>query len=150
MRTSSLLAAFAAGVVVTASFGALALQLSTKPTVTPFEKVEHRIAPSNKADVRILAHGTHAFLGQLRMDAGAKVPAHRDASEEYIYVLQGAGRITINGQAHDIAAGTSVYMPVNAEVSFQNGDKEMIALQVFAGPESAKKYDAWRKVATPK
>ena len=36
-----------------------------------------------------------------------------------------------------------LFMPANAEVSFQNGEAEMLALQVFAGPDPAKKYDAW-------
>ena len=84
------------------------------------------------------------------MDPGASVPEHRDASEEYVYVLQGSGTITIDGKAQHIGPGTTVYMPANAKVSYQNGAKEMVALQVFAGTESAKKYEAWKLVgATP-
>ena len=148
MRHSSLLAGFVAGVLVTASVSALALQMSHESTVLSFEKAEHRVAPSNKANVRILAHGTKAFLGHLRMDPGAAVPEHRDASEEYIYVLQGRGKLTIDDHEHTIAPGTAVFMPANAKVSYQNGDKEMVAIQVFAGPESAKKYAKWKQVAT--
>jgi quercetin dioxygenase-like cupin family protein len=150
MRTSSVLAGFVAGALVTACFGALALQMSNEATVQSFDKAEHRVAPTNKADVRVLAHGTKAFVGHLRMDPGAAVPEHRDASEEYIYVLQGAGRITIDDRAHDLIPGMAVFMPANAKVSFQNGDKEMVAIQVFAGPESAKKYAKWKRVQTPK
>lgn len=146
MRTSALLAGFVAGVLITASFGALALQMSHKSSVQAFEKAEHRIAPSNKANIRVLAHGTKAFLGHLRMDPGASVPEHRDVSEEYIYVLQGSGTITIDDKAHQLAPGTAVFMPSNAKVSYQNGDKEMVAIQVFAGPESAKKYAQWKQV----
>ena len=146
MRTSSLLAAFVAGSLVTASFGALALQMSNTTTVQAFDKAEHRIAPTNKADIRILAHGTQAFVGHLRMDPGASVPKHRDVSEEYIYVLQGSGRITIDGRSHELKPGSAAFMPANAEVSFQNGDTEMVAIQVFAGPESAKKYLKWKQV----
>lgn len=150
MRKSLLLSSFLLGGLVTASVGALALQMSNVATVQTFDKAEHRIAPSNKADIRVLAHGTKAFVGHLRMDPGAAVPEHQDISEEYIYVLRGSGRITIDGQPHDISPGTGIFMPSNAKVSFQNGDQEMVAIQVFAGPESAKKYNKWRQVASPK
>ena len=150
MRTSSLLAGLMLGILLTVCVGALALQMSHKATVTSFDEAQHRVAPSNKANIRILAQGTKAFLGHLRMDPGASVPEHRDASEEYVYVLQGSGTITIDGKAHPIGPGTTVYMPANAKVSYQNGAKEMVALQVFAGTESAKKYEAWKLVgATP-
>ena len=150
MRTSSLLAGVLLGALLTVTIGALALQMSHKATVTPFEAAQHRIAPSNKANIRVLAMGTKAFVGHLRMDPGASVPEHRDVSEEYVYVLQGTGTITIDGKAQTIAPGTTIYMPANAKVSYQNGPKEMVALQIFTGTESAKKYDAWKLVgATP-
>ena len=104
------------------------------------------MAPSNKANVRVLAHGSNAFIGHLRMDPGASVPEHRDVSEEYIYVLQGSGTITIDGKDHQLAPGMTVFMPSNAKVGYKNGPKEMVAIQVFAGTESAKKYDAWKQV----
>ena len=150
MRTSSLIAAFLAGVLVTASFGAFALQRAHETTVISFDKAEHRVAPSNKADVRVLAHGTKAFLGHLRMDPGAAVPEHRDTSEEYIYILQGSGQLTIDDRTHQISAGSAVFMPANAKVSFQNGDKQLVAIQVFAGPESANKYAKWKQVGLRK
>jgi quercetin dioxygenase-like cupin family protein len=150
MRNSSLLTGVLLGVLLTLSFGALALQMSRKATVLSFDQAEHRVAPSNKANIRVLAHGAHAFVGHLRMDPGASVPVHRDASEEYIHVLQGAGTITIDGRAHALTPGATVYMPANAKVSYQNGAKEMVAIQIFAGIESAKKYAAWKLVgATP-
>jgi quercetin dioxygenase-like cupin family protein len=64
-------------------------------------------------------------------------------TEEYIHVLRGTGTITIDGIQHEIAPGTTIYMPANARVSFDNGDEPMTAIQVFAGPAPADKYDAW-------
>ena len=32
---------------------------------------------------------------------GAAVPEHRDATEEYIYVLEGSGRMVIDGKTYD-------------------------------------------------
>ena len=146
MRTTTFLSGAIFGALVTLSCAALALQMNHKTTVTPFEAAAHRIAPSNKANVRVLAHGANAFVGHLRMDPGASVPEHRDVSEEYIYVLQGTGTMTIDGKTHEIRPGTTVFMPANAKVSYVNGPREMVAIQVFAGPESAKKYEAWKAV----
>ena len=150
MRASTVLTffvAFSLGAIITASLSSHAM----KPTptsrwqVVPLKKAERRVAPSGKASVQILARGGRAFLGLLKMDAGAKVPTHQDASEEYIHVLEGHGTITINGRKSKIAAGTTIYMPSKAQVSYENGSKPMVAIQVFAGTESAAKYDRWKK-----
>jgi quercetin dioxygenase-like cupin family protein len=100
-------------------------------------------APSGKARIKMLARGENAFIGMLRMEAGAAVPEHQDATEEYIVVVEGSGRITIDGQSRELSAGDAVFMPAEATVSYQNGDAPMKALQVFAGPEPAKKYQKW-------
>lgn len=113
------------------------------PPVTAAAQAERRVAPSGQARVTILARGLEAFVARLEMDPGAAVPEHRDATEEYIHVLQGAGTITIDDVAYPLATGDTVYMPAEAKVSFQNGDAPLVGLQVFAGPEPAAKYDAW-------
>ncbi|MCX4247286.1 cupin domain-containing protein [Paraliomyxa miuraensis] len=113
------------------------------PPVTPAARAERRIAPNGKARVTILARGLEAFVARLEMDPGAAVPEHRDATEEYIHVLEGSGTITIDDHEYPLAAGDTVYMPAEAKVSFQNGDAPLVGLQVFAGPEPAAKYDAW-------
>lgn len=113
------------------------------PPVTRAAEAERRLAPNGKARVTILARGREAFVARLEMDPGAAVPEHRDATEEYIHVLEGGGTITIDDVALPLAAGDTVYMPADAKVSFQNGDAPLVGLQVFAGPEPAAKYDAW-------
>ncbi len=112
--------------------------------VTPLAKAEVRTAASGKASIRFLALGENAFIGRLELAPGAKVPQHRDATEEYLHILEGSGVITIDGQAYDVGPGATVYMPANAEVSYQNGPATLVAIQVFAGPAPAKKYDAWK------
>ncbi|MEZ4340818.1 MAG: cupin domain-containing protein [Sandaracinaceae bacterium] len=113
------------------------------PIVRRLEHAARRTSPNGAATIAILAQGDNAFLGQLRTDAGAAVPEHQDPDEEYIIVLEGTGTITIDGESQEIGPGTAVFMPANATVSFQNGDTEMVAIQVFAGPGSAAKYDRW-------
>jgi quercetin dioxygenase-like cupin family protein len=117
------------------------------PSVLTLLEARSATAPHGKATITHLALGHNAYLGRMRMAPGAAVPVHRDSTEEYIHVLQGHGVMTIDGRQYEIDAGTTVFMPANAEVSFQNGEAEMLALQVFAGPDPAKKYDAW--VADP-
>ena len=120
-----------------------AMAASSTSTVTPLTRAELRTAPSGTATIHLLARGDNAFVGRLELDGGGRVPTHRDATEEYIHVLQGGGTITIDGVDHTLSPGTTVYMPANAEVSYDNGPERLIALQVFAGPEPAAKYDGW-------
>ena len=105
-----------------------------------------KTAPSGKASVQILSQGAKsAFVGLLTIDAGLTIPVHRDASEEFIYTLEGGGVITINGVEQPVGVGDFVFMPANAEVTFTSmeGAKTKV-LQVFAPPESASKYDSWQ------
>lgn len=111
--------------------------------VVSLETAAHRQVPSKKADVHILARGKNAFMAILKMAPKAKVPLHRDKTEEYIYILEGSGTIQIDGKKTKIKAGDAVYMPANAEVTFENSDQPLVGLQVFAGPESADKYLKW-------
>lgn len=111
--------------------------------------VERRDAPNGKGRVEILARGHNAFVARLSLDAGAAVPEHRDATEEYIHVVSGAGTMTVDGTDYAIGSGDTVFMPANALVRYQNGGTPMVALQVFAGPEPAAKYGGWPVVTAP-
>lgn len=113
------------------------------PIVIADADAEHRTAPSGKAQIIKLATGQNAFLGKLEMDGGGKVPTHRDATEEYIYILEGSGVMKIDGKTYEVGPNTAVYMPANAEVSFDGGPDKLVAIQVFSGPEPSAKYDAW-------
>lgn len=113
------------------------------PVVVSDADAEHRTAPSGKAQIIKLATGENAFLGKLVMEGGGKVPVHRDATEEYIYILEGSGKMMIDGKPYDVGPNTAIYMPANAEVSFEGGPDKLVAIQVFAGPEPSAKYDAW-------
>ena len=116
---------------------------SNGPTIILDAQGERRIAPTGKAQITKLAGGENAFVGKLVMEGGGKVPLHRDATEEYIYILQGWGAITIDGKTSNVGPNTMIYMPANAEVSFEGGPEKLVALQVFAGPKPAEKYDQW-------
>ena len=85
----------------------------------------------------------NAFFGVLELAPGAKVPVHRDATEEYIYILSGTGQMTIDGVTRTVGPGAGVFMPANAEVSFVAGEERVRAVQFFAGQGPEAKYDGW-------
>ena len=43
-----------------------------------------------------------------------------------------------------VKAGDTVFMKAGARVSYQNGPAKMVAIQVFAGPAPADKYQQWK------
>ncbi len=145
---------FAAGAVISAAaiLGTAPATAKAPPSLAPsvvaLKKACQKHPASKAASISILAEGNEAFMGVLTMKAKGKVPEHRDATEEYIHVLEGGGRITIDGKLHTIGAGDTVFMPANTKVSYVNGDQPLRALQVFAGPGPAKKYDGWTKGST--
>lgn len=108
------------------------------------ERTPTKTAPHGKASVTLLAEGHNAFLGKLVLAPHAQVPEHQDTTEEYIHVLSGRGEMTMDGKSFPIEPGTTVYMPAFAKVSVQNGPEPLVAIQVFAGPEPARKYDGWQ------
>ena len=117
------------------------------PSVTLLEKADVRVSPSGSAAVSILARGEEAFVARLEMKPGAVVPEHRDATEEYIHVLEGTGTVTVAGTDYRVRPGSTIFMRPGEPVSFRNGHAPMVALQVFAGPEPAAKYDSWELVS---
>jgi len=136
------------GLVVTSwsgSSSAREIEPAPKPKVQAKGEQCRREAPSKKAWVTVLAEGRNAFVAKLELAPNAKVPEHRDATEETIHVLEGEGTVVIEGKASKVGPGTTIFMPANAKVSFANGPKKMVGIQVFAGPEPAKKYAKWSK-----
>jgi quercetin dioxygenase-like cupin family protein len=111
--------------------------------ITRADEAQVKVAPSGKAMAAMYAMGEQAYFGRLELDAGAAVPEHADPTEEFIYVLSGGGTMRIDGATHEVGPQTLVYMPAGAVVSFTNGPERLVALQVFAGPGPAAKYDAW-------
>jgi quercetin dioxygenase-like cupin family protein len=112
--------------------------------VRAIEAARKGTSPSGKAFITLLARGNNAFVGKLEMQPGAAVPEHQDPTEEYIHVLSGRGTMIMNGKTYEIAPGTTIFMPAFATVSYQNGDEPLVAIQVFAGPSPADKYEGWK------
>ena len=114
----------------------------------PFSDGETRVAPSGKATIHRIAGkeegAQYAFFGVLEIEPGAKVPLHRDATEEYLYFVAGQGKLSIDGKTTEVQAGFGIFMPANAEVTFEATGAETIrAVQFFAGQGPEVKYDTW-------
>lgn len=142
--------ALACTVLVAACASAPCPIATTAPSAHPpaevrtAEAAPHKTSPNGKAEVTLLARGANAFVGRLELAAGAAVPEHQDPTEEYIHVLSGRATMVMDGVRYDIAPGTTIYMPAFATVSVQNGEEKLVAIQVFAGPSPADKYDGWQ------
>ncbi len=134
---------FALGLAAGLALAGAALAAGGGATVTHLADAERRGPGNGNAEIATLARGQEAFIGRLTMAAGGAVGEHQDATEEYIHVLSGDGTLTIDGVAHELTAGSTAFMPAGATVTYQNGAQELVALQVFAGPESADKYQKW-------
>ena len=96
-----------------------------------------------------LGGGGNAFIGHLWCAPNATVPEHRDESEEYLFILDGHGQIFIDGVSYEIKKGHLIYMQSGARVQYINGNQPLKALQIFAGPESASKYNSWKEMQQP-
>jgi quercetin dioxygenase-like cupin family protein len=127
-------------------FGAAIAGQHTPGHVLAADAAPLKTAPHGKASVRLLSEGAEsAFVGILSIEPGITIPVHRDESEEFIYMLEGGGTISIDGVESPVGPGDFVFMPANAEVSFSATDSTITkALQIFAPPESAAKYDGWQ------
>lgn len=123
--------------------------VAAKPLVQSLDASPHHVAPNGKAEVTEWGRGENAWFGLLTLEADASVPEHQDLTEEYIHVLEGSGTLTMDGVTHPLGPGSSVVMPAGATVQYENGPNTLIAVQVFAGPESADKYAAWPLRAQP-
>lgn len=122
---------------------------TAQPEVIALDSAARAIAPKGGASITHLARGRNAYLGKLEMDPGGVVPVHRDPTEEFIHVLEGRGVMTIEGRDYAVEPGTTIYMPAGVEVTYRNGDAKLVAIQVFAGPEPAAKYEAWTPAPHP-
>jgi len=144
-RKMSLFSAFVLGACA-GSTGQLLAEEPRSSAVIDGATAQTRVSPSGKARVTELARGDNAFVARLELEGEVEIPKHRDTTEEYLVVLEGGGTLLLNGKPHMLTRGSAVYMPANAEVSYANGPRKMVALQIFAGPAPAEKYASWEKI----
>jgi quercetin dioxygenase-like cupin family protein len=57
--------------------------------------------------------GERMIVGLMRMAAGTGAEAHSHPNEQWIYILEGTFRATIDGKQIDATPGSVVYIPAN-------------------------------------
>jgi quercetin dioxygenase-like cupin family protein len=57
--------------------------------------------------------GDRMIVGLMRMSAGTGAEAHSHPNEQWIYILEGTFRATIDGKQIDAKPGSVVYIPAN-------------------------------------
>ena len=55
-----------------------------------------------------------------RLKPGGFTPRHSHDWEHVNYIMKGRGRLTIDGQANEVAAGDFAFVPPNANHQFEN------------------------------
>lgn len=82
------------------------------------------------------------FLGEI---APGRAPDHSHVYDEVIYVIEGEGRLHLDGTETAIAGGSCIYLPPLVEHCLENsGDRPMRVLGVFhpAGDPASRAYEA--------
>jgi len=88
----------------------------------------------------------------IRVPAGETVhPAHAHPNcEEFIYVMQGQGRIMVDEEVEDVQAGTSVLFPAKSIHMLQNnGSEEMKVICFFAPSVDLSTYRHFEGISFP-
>ena len=61
-----------------------------------------------------VVEGDKMIVGLMRMAKGTGAQPHSHPNEQWIYLIEGACRFTIDGKSFDARAGDVVYVPSNA------------------------------------
>ncbi len=118
------------------------------PAVQSVEDATHRVSPDERTTIAWLAEGANAYLGKISLAPETEVPLHTHESEEYLYILEGGGVMTIDGKEYDLGPGMAVAVPAGVEHGFVNGSEPTVAVQFFADSEGAQRFLQWSKVDT--
>ncbi len=95
---------------------------------------------------------SHLSACVIRVAPGEKVkPAHSHPNgEELIYIIQGTGRVLVDGKVDPVRAGTAVLFRQGAVHMLQNtGDEEMKVACFFAPPADLSSYKFFEDVDFP-
>lgn len=114
------------------------------PVVRAAEEATRRNAPNDQVSITWLARLDNAYLGRIALAPGAEVPLHdHPNSEEFLHILEGGGILEIESREYELTPGSTAAIPAGAEHSFVNGDETTVALQVYAYPEAADRFEDW-------
>ena len=84
-------------------------------------------------------NGFSGYLRQFTLGPGGHSPLHSHDWYHVAYILEGQGKVLLDGREHAVRAGTAAYVEANREHQFLNtGDSEMRFLCLV--PENGDSY----------
>jgi len=77
----------------------------------------------------------HIMSYRLVIDPGETASHAHDGTEEALYVVEGAGNITVESITHVVAPGNAVFIPAGSEHSYEStGDDALVIVGAMAPP----------------
>lgn len=71
----------------------------------------------------------------VRMPKGFALEPHtHDASEAFVYIVEGTAIVTLDGKNYQVKAGDTIYIPAGASHGFSTSDEEVVLLSVQSPP----------------
>ena len=83
--------------------------MKSKPVVSRWETIDLEKITEMVSRKRVV--GQQQTIAQCYMKSGTYVPVHTQASEQMIYVLQGAIRVVVDGTGFVVGEGEVVQLP---------------------------------------
>ncbi len=75
----------------------------------------------------------HFTAGYVVIKPGGKIPLHTHTNEEIYVMIQGSGRMRIEGEEERVQAVSAIYIDPNAEHMLQNTESEpLIMIFIYA------------------
>jgi mannose-6-phosphate isomerase-like protein (cupin superfamily) len=79
-------------------------------------------------------NGINYSLAQFTLESGKKSKLHKMKSSEIYYILEGMGKLTINGESHWLQKDDSAYVPPNAEQFIENSGNKILKFLCIVEP----------------
>lgn len=87
----------------------------------------------DKAQQIKIGDGPTATVSLMRFAPGAGVKNHiHKTHTETLYIIEGGGQMTVDGKATDFGPGAVIHVPIGKAHAVKTGDREMVAVQIFA------------------
>ena len=79
-------------------------------------------------------NGINYSLAQFTLESGKKSKLHKMKSSEIYYILEGSGKLTINGESYLLQKDDSAYVPRNAEQFIENSGNKILKFLCIVEP----------------
>ncbi len=100
-------------------------------------KVDSLAAFSSEGYRRVPIDGARGLLRLLCFDSEQSVARHSHPKvDEYFYVVQGKGKLTVGKEEAEVGTGSIVRVPAGVLHRWQNGPQRLILFSVLVPPSS--------------